>query len=189
MNPLFAAAADVQTFCHAQGWTCSVIGGLAVQRWGEPRQTRDVDFTLLTGRGGEARFIELLLDRYAPRIPNARQFALDHRVVLVMTSSGVPIDIALTALPFEVRIIERSTPFDFEPGAGIVTCSAEDLVVLKAFAGRPQDWLDVEGIIVRQGRSLDRALVLAEVAPLLQLKDDTESEAALTRLFDKHSHR
>lgn len=53
------------------------------------------------------------------------------------------------------------------------TCSAEDLVVLKAFAARPQDWLDVEGVIVRQGPALDRRVVVDELQDLLLLKEDT----------------
>jgi hypothetical protein len=58
VNALFTAAADVEAFCAAQGWRCCIIGGLAVQRWGDPRQTRDVDVTILTGLGGEKRFID-----------------------------------------------------------------------------------------------------------------------------------
>lgn len=34
------------------------IGGLALLRWGEPRTTRDTNLTLLTGFGGEERFIK-----------------------------------------------------------------------------------------------------------------------------------
>lgn len=187
MNALFAAAADVQAFCVDRGWRSSLIGGLAVQRWGEPRQTRDVDLTLLTGLGGEERFVDPLLARYRPRVPDARQFALAHRVVLVETATGIPVDISLAGLPFEARVIERSTPFAVEPDTTLMTCSAEDLVVLKAFAGRIQDWLDVEGVIVRQGRRLDRALVVAELRPLLELKEDPEAEPRLQSLFTKHS--
>ena len=40
----------------------------------------------------------------------------------------------------------------------------------KAFAGRDRDWLDIEGIIVRQGETLDGELVLRELVPLLELK-------------------
>jgi hypothetical protein len=64
-NPLFQAATDVQGFCAERGWQCAIIGGLAVQRWGEPRQTRDVDVALLTGFGSEASFVDALLERYA----------------------------------------------------------------------------------------------------------------------------
>jgi len=42
VNPLFAAAADVQSFFSSHGWSSAVIGGLAVLLWGEPRQTRGV---------------------------------------------------------------------------------------------------------------------------------------------------
>jgi len=186
VNALFAAAADVQNFCASRGWRCSVIDGLAVQRWGEPRQTRDVDITLLTGLGGEETFIDPLLAQYRPRVADTRRFALAHRVVLVETASRVPIDISLAGLPFEARVIDRSTPFDVDPNATLTTCSAEDLVVLKAFAGRIQDWLDIEGITVRQGRRLDRALIIGELRPLLDLKEDRETEVKLQELFAKH---
>jgi hypothetical protein len=43
-----------------------IIGGLAVQRWGEPRQPRDVDVALLTGFGDEASFVDHLLEHYRP---------------------------------------------------------------------------------------------------------------------------
>lgn len=186
MNPLFAAAAGVQAFCVARGWQCCVIGGLAVQRWGDPRQTRDVDLTLLTGLGGEERFIDPILSRYAGRFPEARQMAIERRVLLVETPEGVPVDIALGGLPFEARVIARSTPFAVAIGVMLVICSAEDLVVLKAFADRMQDWLDIEGVIVRQGPNLDRSLVLEELGPLLELKEDPQAEVRLRGLFAKH---
>jgi hypothetical protein len=186
VNALFAAAAELQEFCTAQGWKCCVIGGLAVQRWGDPRQTRDVDVTLLTGLGGEDRFVDPILARYRPRFPEARAFALERRVVLVETAHGIPLDIALGGLPYEARVVERATLFAVGPGVMLMTCSAEDLVVLKAFAGRAQDWLDVESVIVRQDTRLDRELVLVELKPLLELKEDPEAELALRRLFAKH---
>ena len=68
----------------------------------------------------------------------------------------------------------------------LVTCSAQDLVVLKAFADRMQDWLDIEGVIVRQGTNLDRSLVLHELGPLLELKEDPQADVTLRGLFAKH---
>jgi hypothetical protein len=186
VNPLFAAALGFQAFCRGRGWQSCVIDGLAVQRWGEPRQTRDVDVTLLTGLGGEERFLEPLLREYRGRVPDAHSLAVEHRVLLVESPEGIPLDIALGGLPFEARVVARATPFEFAPDALIVTCSAEDLTVLKVFAGRPQDWLDIEGLIVRQGTRLNRSLVLEELRPLLALKEDPQSEQVLLKLFDKH---
>ena len=186
MNPLVEADVDIQGFTASRGWRSTIIGGLAVQRWGEPRQTRDVDLALLTGIGREDAFIDPLLAHYAGRRPDARAFALTYRVLLIESTAGIPLDVSLAALPFEERVMDRSTPFEFAAGGVVTTCSAEDLVALKAFADRPQDWLDVEGIIVRQGAALDRTLVLAELLPLHELKEESAPEGTLRKLFSRH---
>jgi len=179
VNRIFQAALDIQDACLSRGWRFCIIGAVAVQRWGEPRLTRGVDLTVLSGFGSEAEYVDALLAAYEPRIDDARDFALRHRVVLIRTAAGVPVDVALGAMPFEERAVVRASPFALGGGHSIVTCSAEDLVVFKAFAGRDQDWLDIEGVIARQGRALDAALVLEEAGPLLELK---EAPAALERL-------
>ena len=56
MNAVIRAAADLQALCEAQQWRYCFIGGVAVQRWGEPRETVDVDLTLVTGCSGEDEF-------------------------------------------------------------------------------------------------------------------------------------
>src|SRR5438105_3963710 len=76
MNALYAAALEAQQFMQRNGWRLCIIGGVAVVRWGAPRLTQDVDFTLLTELGREDTFIDRLMENFQPRIPNARQFAL-----------------------------------------------------------------------------------------------------------------
>ena len=72
MNVLFQAASDLQKYCFGRKWSMCFIGGIAVQRWGEPRFTKDADVTLLTGFGTEDSFVDALLANYKARIPNAR---------------------------------------------------------------------------------------------------------------------
>ncbi len=175
MNPIFAAALELQGFCSRQAWRFCFIGGVAVQRWGEPRLTQDVDLSLLTGFGGEERYVGLLLGSFAGRRSDAREFALKHRVLLLESASGIPLDVALGAMPFEERAVERASAFTLGAGVSLTTCSAEDLVVFKVFAGRERDWLDVEGIVLRQGESLDTKLIFRELEPLLELKETPEA--------------
>ena len=171
MNEVIRAAAELQTVCEEEGWRFCVIGGLAVQRWGEPRETVDVDLTLLTGFSDEDRYISALISHFEPRIENATEFARVNRVLLLRTHTGVGLDIALGGLPFEVSCIERSSLFTFPPHVALRICSAEDLIVLKAFADRPKDWVDVDGIIIRQGGGIDWPYVHRQLAPLAELKD------------------
>ena len=100
---------------------------------GEPRLTGDVDLTILTGFGQETAYIEQLCRAYPGRIADAAEFAHRTRVLLLQSARGIPIDISLGALPFEQRVIERSTFHQFLPEALLNTCSAEDLIALKAF--------------------------------------------------------
>ena len=60
MRDLFLLASEVQSFCQVRGWRFCFIGGIALQRWGEPRLTADIDLTILTGFGHEAQYIEEL---------------------------------------------------------------------------------------------------------------------------------
>lgn len=174
MTEVIRAAAELQAFCEAERWRFCFIGGLAVLRWGEPRETVDVDLTLLTGFRDEEAFVSRLLGRYDARIPEAAAFAAANRVLLLRSEAGVGLDIALGGLPFEERVVERATDFVFPPDVRLRTCSAEDLVVLKAFADRPKDWVDVDGILIRQSGRLDWRYVREQLAPLAELKEAPE---------------
>ena len=141
---VLAAACEVQQFYQKRQWRFCFIGGIAVQRWGEPRLTQDVDLTLFTGSGAEEKFTDVLLESFTGRRTNAREFALTRRVLLLRTASGISVDIALGAFPFEERSVQRSSTWTWTTGQSLLTCSAEDLVVHKVFAGRDLDWGDVE---------------------------------------------
>jgi len=181
---VYRAAADLQRRFDTSGWQFCLIGGLALQRWGEPRETIDVDVTLLTGFGHEDDFVREILDWYQPRVKDARDFALTHRVLLVEAASGVGIDIALGGMPFEEAAVGRATRYEFAAGISLRTASAEDLIVMKAFAARPKDWIDVEGILIRQGNRLDWNLILAELEPLVELKGEPDILERLAQLRD-----
>jgi hypothetical protein len=182
MIALFEPARRLQEFCDGRGWRSCFIGGIAVLRWGETRVTRDIDLTVLTGFGGEDRVIDALLSNYPARIPNAREFAVSKRVLLLNTPTGTGIDVSLGALPFEEQVIERASPFAFSPGLDLRTCSAEDLLVMKLFAFRPLDIRDAEGVAIRNRKRLDWSYIQEQLQPLAELKYEPEILATLARL-------
>lgn len=180
MIDLLRAAAAVEAVCKEHGWRHCFIGGLALQRWGEVRFTKDADATVFTGYGNELSFIKPLLDRFKSRIADAANFAEQRRILLLESDESVGIDIALGALPFEEAMVNRATSFMFPPDVSLTTCSAEDLVITKTFSGRGQDWIDIERILVRQQGQLDWTLIKTELNQLLPLK---EAEDHLTQLL------
>lgn len=187
MIDLFEVALELQDFCKNQKWKFCIIGGVALQRWGEPRVTQDVDLSLLTGFGGEEIFIDSLLAHYQARIQDAREFAIQNRVLLLKSSSGIGIDIAFAALPFEEEVISRSSYYDFLPNVSLLTCSAEDLIVLKAFASRGRDWTDVENVAIRNKAKLDWSYIFNQLEPLVELKEEPEILSKLEKIKRDYS--
>lgn len=183
---LWQTAVELQEYLAASGHPFCFIGGLVVQRWGQPRVTADVDATILTEFGGEAEIAREILQRYQSRIENPIQFAIQSRILLLQDIRHNKIDLSIGGLEFEHRIVQRSSWWGIPGGGKIRTCSAEDLIVLKSFAARPQDWIDVEQVIIRQQDKLDRKLVQAELLPLAELKEEPEILEQLKSLFQKH---
>src|SRR2546421_12861164 len=121
MNGVIQAAVELKALCERQKWRFCFIGGVAVQRWGEPRETVDVDLTIITGFEDEDPVIEGLLQEFEPRIADAVEFARARRVLLLRSKEGVGLDIALGALAFEELMVERSSVFRFPPDVQFLT--------------------------------------------------------------------
>lgn len=188
INELVATAAELQSLMIRHGWKGCFIGGLAVQAWSEPRYTKNVDLTLLTGFGGEEPFIDLLLLHNTPRRTDAKDFALMNRVLLLQDSNGLGIDIALGALPFEEEAVERTELVEATPGLMLRFCTAEDLIVMKAFASREQDWRDVRMTIVRSGAgALDWNYIQRQLKPLAEAKEAPEIMDQLEALRSRYA--
>ena len=186
MNLLFEAAKEVCEFMEKRKWRFCIIGGLAVQKWGEPRTTLDADITLLTGWGEEEPFVSALLKRFEPRMEDGYEFALTHRVALIRASNGTDVDIALGALPFEEEMIQRSEKIEFAPGIELPCCTAEDLFIMKAFSGRSRDWVDAESIVTRQ-KSLDKKYISSHLSELCDLKESPQNFEKAKRLLEEKS--
>ncbi len=131
----------MQTILDQRRWKYCFIGGVAVQHWGQPRFTKDVDLTILTGFGVEEKFIDELLKHFPSRVPDARKFAVRSRVLLLTTPEKIDIDVSLGAFWFEQNAVQRARKITVFDGVRLRLCTAEDLIVYKAFANRPIDWM------------------------------------------------
>jgi hypothetical protein len=103
MNVRDEAAWELHLFLRSLGISYAIIGGAAVQIWGEPRLTQDVDLTASIPLDEPAgSFIQQVFDRFPARLENALEFARQNRVILIRASNGCPVDISM-GLPGRIR--------------------------------------------------------------------------------------
>ena len=150
MTELVNEAAKLQTFLEEEGFEFFFIGGLVVQVWGRNRLTDDIDLTVFTNLNNEPEFISMLLAKFDPKFSDADKFALTNRVLPMRTKAGIGIDLTLGGLSDISEPLRRSTYQKFTKEISLKVCSADDLIIFKTFAARPQDWIDVETVIIRQ---------------------------------------
>ena len=133
-----------------------LIGGQAVLLHGAPRLTEDVDVTL--GAGPEelaavekvcrALGLEVLVE-------DPHSFARETFVCPARHgASGIRVDFIFSNTEFERVAIARAVGVHLN-GESIPFATAEDLILLKLFSGRPRDVDDARSVADRQGAALD----------------------------------
>lgn len=131
----------------AAGVRAAIIGGVAASLLGKPRLTKDIDAVVMDAEA-EALIESGARYGFQPRIPDAVDFARNTRMLLLRFTDGeIDIDLSLGALPFEYEVIDRSSMMEVSRGVSIRVASPEDIVVMKAIAGRGRDIMDIENII------------------------------------------
>jgi hypothetical protein len=172
--PLLEAARELLDYLESLGRPACLIGGMVVARWGEPRATRDVDATVLADFGEEAGLLAALLRKFPSRDPEPLPRAEIGRLALLTATNGVQIDLSFAAFPFEREVLDRASTWRIPPDTDLRTCSPEDLVIYKLVAGRPNDLVDVSGIVRRQGSHLDAGRIRYWGQVFAEIKEDPD---------------
>lgn len=179
-------AAEITSFLDEQEIPYAVIGGLAVQYWGEPRTTNDIDIVVLLAPDKIESFFDAVIDKYRPRLKDAVAFAKTNRVLLVSGADGTPVDISMGIPGYEEEVIRRAVVVTLPNERTIRLISPEDLIIHKCIAGRPRDLEDIERILVRQKLTVDTDYIkqwLNEFAALVENREIVDVfENALERV-------
>lgn len=147
-TPLPSVLQDLSAWLGSERVPWILIGGLAASLLGRPRLTRDVDALAAVD---EPRWEGLLQGGrrfgFLPRVSDPVAFARRSRVLLMRhETTGIDIDLVLGELPFESEAIRRGRRGRVG-GLAVPLATPEDLVIMKAVAGRPRDLEDIEGIL------------------------------------------
>lgn len=158
-----------------------MFGAQAVQVWGLPRLSADVDVTIRLRSPDLGPFLAAMLKAgFTTRVPDPERFAAEMRVLpFLHEASRIPLDAILAGPGPEEEFLARARVVAIE-GVRVPVISPEDLVVTKILAGRPKDLEDVRGIL-REARgtfepervrsllgALDAALDRSDLRPLFE---------------------
>ena len=160
LNEQYQASWELHKFFIQKNIPYVIIGGIALQYWGRPRLTLDVDATIMIPMEETDKIIKLILDNFKSRVKNPFAFARKNRVILIKAKNKCEIDISLGLPGYEDKVIERAVDIEIKPSKKIRICSSEDLIILKALAGRAMDCQDIEGIILRRQEAIDRNYII-----------------------------
>ena len=184
MTRLEAALLDLAAFLVESRIPYMVIGGFANLYWGVERFTRDLDVTIEVDDAELDDLIQRLGGRFTGVRQDALLFARRNHLIRIETQAGVPIDFMIAALPYQVAAIRRAV--EVTVGERVVKmCTPEDLIIHKLASERPQDAVDVEGIVLRQHQRLDRGYLAPRVRELAAGLERPEIVDTYQRLLRK----
>jgi len=148
------SALRVVRHLEGHGVACAFIGGVALGAHGIARSTLDVDVLVADPRVLEADFWIGLDD--LGKAESRRGDAEDPLVGIVrFPQSPEPVDVVVGRSPWTRRILERRTEVQLVDQAVPVVDRA-DLVLLKLYAGGPQDLLDARLLLAAEEIEMPR---------------------------------
>jgi len=184
MTRLEAALLDLGAFLDEHHLPYMVIGGFANLHWGSERFTRDVDLSVEVADEALPDLLKHLESRFSLAVADPLEFVRRTHLVRLTTRTGVDADLMIAVLPYEREAIRRAVAVDVA-GRTVRLCTPEDLVIYKLASERPQDAVDVEGIVMRQGARLDREYLWPRVRDLVAGLERPEVETFFTKALAK----
>ena len=149
------------------GLRVAIIGGVARGVWASPRATVDVDVLLDSPIADpvleHAAAVGLVAD--PGEVQSLASAGMTRLRLPDRRTGGVRLDVIIGDHPYYRRVLARSRLMDVL-GHRVRVAAAEDVLLLKALADRPQDRADVHAIVEAQGDRLDRVLLRQEALDL-----------------------
>lgn len=136
----------------------AVGGALAYNLWSNPRGTIDLDLTAFLADSEWTRALEVLAAAGVVGDGPAALAALRDRGSCRLWHGDIRVDLFIPSIPFYASVERRviSAPLDGRPARFL---TAEDLTVFKLLFFRKKDMVDIEYMLIVQGRAFDRAYV------------------------------
>jgi hypothetical protein len=134
-----------------------LVGGFAVNYYGEPRATGDIDISIAIDSENIKKFLTVL--KKAKFVFHEKEVLtlvkMSNRFLIFDPSNTYRIDCWIPKTSFELNALGRRQNVKIA-GQKLFLPTVEDLILFKLLAGRNKDIDDLNWIIKRQAKKLDR---------------------------------
>jgi hypothetical protein len=158
-----------------------VFGAEAVNLYGFPRKTADLDLTIdLEDRDVRDFIAPLRHGGFTPRFPDDAFIRATRVIPIVHDATKLPVDLVLAGPGLEQLFLDAARPCRLGRTT-VPVIAPEHLIVTKVLAGRPKDLEDVRELLAMRNDSLDHA----EIGSLLAELQDALGQSDLVPLYRK----
>jgi hypothetical protein len=148
----------------------ALIGGLAVAAWGVPRATQDLGFAAAVGSADPHAAAAFLGGRYDAGDPDDPLQGVIH---LSIGPSGATVPLQLVLFPTSLaQLIFRHVESLPVMGRSVPIVCWQVMILLKLYAGGPQDRLDAQQILNARQPQRDELHRMARMAESVGLSDE-----------------
>lgn len=157
----------VVAFLEKHDLDYAIIGGIANQVWGQARFTYDIDVKIKVPDSDYDKIRSLVTQSFSSP---GRTGGPATPLIISVEIEDIVVDFLMTIPGYDELVVQRAKKYELDD-LSFQVCSAEDLIILKAIAGRLKDWQDIEGILIEQQSKLDWSYIdnwLAEFAKALE---------------------
>lgn len=162
-----------------------LIGGIAIIAQGVRRLTTDIDAVIQGDQADPEMMLQALeASEIEPRIDDALAFAAKNLVLLLRHGpTGVDLDLSFGWTSFELEALQHPALLAFgRVRAPMAT--PEDLIVLKAMAGRPKD-IDDAAALLALHPNIRLSRIRARLDELSSLGNAPEVSESLEKIVEK----
>lgn len=148
----------------------ALIGGFAVAAWGVPRATQDIDFAVAIGTNDPQALASFMGGRYHGGEPDDPLRGVIHATITV-GSTSIPLQLVFLPSTFTDAIFQQIEALSIM-NQSVPVVNWETLVLLRIYAGGPQDVLDARQILKLRQPSANDLHRVSELADRLGIRDE-----------------
>lgn len=150
-----------------------LIGGLAVDFWGRPRSTLDLDFSILANEPDVRMLLgEAEKQGYVENKQWGVLYPIVRKLQLKLVKNNINIDVLFQRDKHDVSSVMRRKRRKIG-GSWLYIVSPDDLIIQKLKVGRPRDFEDAISVLIRSRKQINTSY-LRSWAEKIGIKEELE---------------